>query len=135
MSSGIADYAAELLPWLAAEGLEPTLFYEGREAPATLPSEFPCRPVDELESAQGFDVVLYQLGNSAPHHATITDWANVVTVRMHILARNTRETGGHKDEKTYNLGPVVVGPFNDKYRRHVYSEMIRLMNVSGRRET
>jgi len=67
--------------------------------------------------------------------ATITDWANVVTVRMHILARNTRETGGHKDEKTYNLGPVVVGPFNDKYRRHVYSEMIRLMNVSGRRET
>lgn len=67
--------------------------------------------------------------------ATVADWANVVTIRMHILARNTRATPGHKDEKTYNLGTLVVGPLNDQYRRHVYSETVRLMNVSGRRET
>lgn len=66
--------------------------------------------------------------------ATTTDWANVVTVRMHILARNTRTSPGHKDEKTYDLGTLTVGPLNDNYRRHVYSEMVRLMNVSSRRE-
>lgn len=69
---------------------------------------------------------------SAP--GTVHNWANVVTVRMHMLARNTRESPEHKDEKTYNLGTVVIGPLNDRYRRHAYSEMVRLMNVSGRRE-
>jgi len=67
--------------------------------------------------------------------ADITEWSNVVAVRMHLLARNTRQTGNYKDEKVYNLGPaVVLGPFNDKYKRHAYSEVVRLMNVSGRRE-
>jgi len=94
---------------------------------------------------EGIDHVTYEYGidtnnDGSPNvytatPATASDWSNVVTVRMHLLARNTRESGGHTDEKTYNLGPVVLGPFNDQFRRHVYSELIRLMNVSGRRET
>jgi type IV pilus assembly protein PilW len=65
-----------------------------------------------------------------------TEWANVVAVRMNLLARNVRETSGYsyKDEKTYNLGAVALGPYNDRYKRHAYSEVVRLMNISGRRE-
>jgi len=66
--------------------------------------------------------------------ADITEWSNVVSVRLHLLARNTRQSGNYQDEKRYNLGPVVFGPTNDRYKRHAYSEVVRLMNVSGRRE-
>jgi type IV pilus assembly protein PilW len=66
--------------------------------------------------------------------STMSDWANVTSVRLHLLARNTRETIGYQDTKTYTLGDITVGPTNDKYKRHAYSEAVRLMNVSGRRE-
>lgn len=71
LGSGIADYSAELVPRLAARGVEPTLYYEGVEPPPEpLRSRFPCRPAGELtRAAASHDLVLYQLGNSAPHHA------------------------------------------------------------------
>lgn len=73
LTSGIADYAAELVPALAAAGAELTLFFEGGEAPrGEALSAFPARPVRELPGARGaFDAVLYQMGNSGPHHAGI----------------------------------------------------------------
>lgn len=67
--------------------------------------------------------------------ATVADWANVVTARIHLLVRNTRPTPGYEDKKTYRLGNVVVNAANDAYKRHVFSETVRLTNVSGRRET
>jgi len=72
-TSGIADYSAELVPLLAARGLELTLYFEGAEPPPEpLCSRFACRPARELRrEASRYDLVLYQLGNSAPHHATI----------------------------------------------------------------
>jgi type IV pilus assembly protein PilW len=69
------------------------------------------------------------------------NWANVVTAKVHVLARTLEKSAGYTDIKTYTLGadasgtPVTVGPFNDGYRRHVYSAAVRLMNPSGRRET
>jgi len=74
-TSGIADYAAELVPALAGAGVELELFFEGRAAPPPpLGADFRCRPVRELAGAAAdFDVVLYHLGNSAPHHSGILD--------------------------------------------------------------
>jgi type IV pilus assembly protein PilW len=69
------------------------------------------------------------------------NWANVVTAKVHVLARTLEKSAGYTDTKTYTLGadasgaPVTVGPFNDGYRRHVYSAAVRLMNPSGRKET
>ena len=64
-----------------------------------------------------------------------TDWPNVVSVKMHILARNTEATKSYADTKTYSLGLAgsVVAP-NDPYKRHAYTQYIRLINVAGRRE-
>src|SRR5215831_4651351 len=64
-----------------------------------------------------------------------TDWANMVAVRVYLLARNLSVGVGYTDTKTYPMGSgVVPGPFNDHYRRHAYTAAVRLMNPAGRRE-
>lgn len=69
---------------------------------------------------------------------TIAQWPNVMTVRAYVLARNIDQTAGYVDPKTYQLGPVSVTPSatpSDRaYKRHAYSELIRLNNPAGRRE-
>lgn len=96
--------------------------------------------------------------------ATVIKWSDVVTVKINLLARNPEMSPGYTDTKTYNLGvsggniktdagndvPTTVvsgrtiyGPWpttdpNDKdftYRRHVYTSLVRIQNVSARRET
>jgi len=80
-------------------------------------------------------------------------WSNVVSVRLNILARNIEPTTGYTDTKTYSLGPLAgnVGPFNaapynaapnpttypklENYKRHVYTQVVRLVNPSSRRES
>lgn len=74
---------------------------------------------------------------SAP---TSADWANVVSVKLTLLARNVETTKGHVDTKTYEMGRdsagamQTAGPFNSEYKGHVYTQFIRLVNVAGRRE-
>jgi len=60
---------------------------------------------------------------------------NAVAVKLYVLVRAEKETLGWQDTKTYALGSTTLGPFNDGYKRHVFSQTIRLVNVSGRRET
>ena len=62
------------------------------------------------------------------------EWANMMAVRVHLLARNTSISPSYSDTKTYTLGTVTVGPFNDGYKRHEYSTVVRLMNPAGSRE-
>lgn len=65
------------------------------------------------------------------------DAANVVAARIHVLARSESLTPGYTDTKTYNLGSIAtaMGPFNDGFKRHVFSTTIRLVNPAGRRDT
>ncbi|SFD84667.1 PilW family protein [Nitrosomonas sp. Nm166] len=65
---------------------------------------------------------------------TALDWANIVAVQVHVLARNLETSSGYVDDKTYQLGSTTLKPFNDGYRRHAYTSYVRLINSSGRRE-
>lgn len=75
---------------------------------------------------------------------SLSNWQNVVAAKVFILARNTSQTNGYTDTKTYCLGSLdstgacptaaTFGPFNDRYKRHVYSAQVRLTNPSSRRE-
>jgi type IV pilus assembly protein PilW len=68
---------------------------------------------------------------------SFANWLNVMAVRVHILARNIDDTPGYTDVKTYTLGsatPYTPSGADVHYRRHVYSELVRLTNPSGRRE-
>lgn len=60
--------------------------------------------------------------------------ANVVAVKVHVLARNLEPTAGYTDEKSYQLGPLAIAAANDAYKRHVFSTTVRLVNPSSRRE-
>lgn len=75
--------------------------------------------------------------NTSSHTATtptsITEWQNVMTVRVYLLARTLEPSGGFTNQKTFKLGPVSVTP-TDNYRRHAYNELVRLNNPAGRRE-
>lgn len=69
--SGIADYSAELVPALARRGAELTLLHAPAGAPDDgLRESFPVRPIDRVDETP-LDAVVYQIGNSAPHHEAI----------------------------------------------------------------
>jgi len=65
----------------------------------------------------------------------VTNWSNVTTIRIYLLARTLEPSVDWTDTRTYDMGPVgVVAAFNDHYKRHVYSALARVTNVAGRRE-
>lgn len=67
---------------------------------------------------------------------TLAQWPQVVAVRLYLLISATEPTQGFTDTKTYSfpgLG-INLGPFNDAFKRHVFSTEVRPMNLAGRRE-
>lgn len=72
-------------------------------------------------------------------------WSNVIAVKLYVIARNTEPTVGYTNTNTYTLGQAgTFGPFAnvviggiDKggYKRHVYTQVVRLINPSSRRES
>jgi type IV pilus assembly protein PilW len=57
-----------------------------------------------------------------------------MTAHIYVLARNLDPSSGFTDTKSYALGPVTVGAQNDSFRRHAYTQLVRLYNPSQRRE-
>ncbi len=117
-TSGVADYAAELIPHLAA-GAELELFHEGRTPPPPeLAERWPTRPVTELPRAldtERFDAVVYQLGNSAEHHEriyrTLLERPGIVVLHEYMLHHLVREltlargdAAGYLEEMRYAAG-------------------------------
>lgn len=119
---------ADSVPTLKRIDITPT----GAAAPKAI--------VDGIENLQveyGIDTTAPGDGSpdvykSAP--AWPSDWQNVMSVRVYVLARNLEKTANFTDTKSYALGPVSVSAPNDSYRRHAYSELVRLNNPAGRRE-
>lgn len=66
---------------------------------------------------------------------TAFQFMNTVAVKIYVLVRSESRTPGYTDNKTYQLGSTTLGPFNDSYKRHLFTQTVRLVNVSGRRET
>jgi type IV pilus assembly protein PilW len=70
---------------------------------------------------------------------SVATWSNVVSVQLHLLARNLEVSPDYTDTKTYALGidsagtAVTVTP-GGNYRRHVYSALVRLNNPAGRKD-
>jgi type IV pilus assembly protein PilW len=65
----------------------------------------------------------------------VQNWANVVALRLYVLARNNEASADWTDTRTYDLG--TAGTYTapgDKYKRHVYSSLVRAVNIASRRE-
>jgi type IV pilus assembly protein PilW len=78
-------------------------------------------------------------GGCALDACAIANWRSVVSVKLHLLARNTVASTGYQDKKSYVLGKdaggndIVVAATNDAYRRHVFQSLVALPNPAGRR--
>ncbi len=72
--------------------------------------------------------------------ACVANWTNVVGVKLYVLARATDASAGHVDTKVYPAGLKAdgtaqdLGPFNDGFKRHAFTAMVRINNAAGRRE-
>jgi type IV pilus assembly protein PilW len=66
---------------------------------------------------------------------TAAQLMHVVAVKLYILVRSENATPGYTDTKTYQLGSTTLGPFGDGFKRHLFSQTLRLTNVAARRET
>lgn len=97
--------------------------------------------VENLQVDYGFDTVdtVPNPKDGSPDSyatdaAAVADWASLVTVRMNLLARNNERSAGYVDDKTYNLGLAgSTVATNDGFKRHVFSQMVRVVNPSARR--
>lgn len=62
-------------------------------------------------------------------------WQDVVSVRIHLLARNIDPSLDYTDSRKYLLGlKGETAATGDHYKRHVYSGIVRLNNVGMNRE-
>jgi len=81
----------------------------------------------------------YNACDSSTSPTCVGNWQNAVAVKIHILSRNITQSPSLPDDKTYTLGlnfagaANTVGPFNDRYKRHVFETSIKLYNPAGRR--
>ena len=99
--------------------------------------------IENLQFEYGLDTTVPGDGEAdtftaAP--ASVAQWAQVVAVRVHVLARNTEASTGFTDTKTYALGNNADGSINTvtpggSFRRHNYTALVRVTNVSQRLET
>lgn len=115
------------------EGIEEINFEYGIDHLPVPPAGF-LYP-DGAPDVYNADPSLFAAGGNAQRN-----WFNVVTTRIHLLARNTEASQGYTDTKTYTLGNGADGVAQDvnpggAYRRHVYSGLVRIMNVAQRRDT
>jgi type IV pilus assembly protein PilW len=66
------------------------------------------------------------------------DLMNVVALKLYVVVRANTTTPGYTDGKTYTLGDTTAGGIaltpGGHYKRHLYTQAIRLTNVSMRRE-
>mgnify|MGYP000505809460 CR=1 FL=1 len=85
--------------------------------------------VDGIENLQiDYGVDTNSDGNAdsyAADPASVTNWSNVVSVQIHLLARNTETSLGYTDTKTYNLGPTGL-------RGWIHSDTSQSNGATGR---
>ena len=65
---------------------------------------------------------------------SMDQWKNVVALHVYILARNIEASPGYTDQKTYSFGESGTDAPGGNFKRHLYSGVVRLLNVSSRRE-
>lgn len=100
------------------------------------------QPLIEGIEALRFEYGIDNDGNGSPDSyemcapCTQAQLANIVVVKVHVLARNLEMTPGYTDSKSYQLGGITIDSSGlpDGFKRHVFSTTVRLVNPSGRRE-
>lgn len=85
--------------------------------------------VEGIESLQ----ILYGVSNGSTSQpaqylpaGSVTNWDNVVSVKIGILARTSSENFGDANATTYTVNGTSLGPFNDRNDRRVFEATVSL---------
>ncbi len=84
--------------------------------------------IEHMEILYGEDTNGDRVADAYRQADAVTNWANVVSVQIALLARSPDQTGVDLDAKTYQLLNTNYGPMNDRYRRRVYTATVLLRN-------
>jgi len=84
--------------------------------------------VERMELQYGVDTDGDAIVNEYDDADAVTNWSNVVSVRVAILVRSTQANSRDLDQKKYTLLNQVVPAFKDHYQRSVYTTTITLRN-------
>ncbi len=93
--------------------------------------------VDYLQAEYGLDTNNDGVAESytSCSACSIADWASVVSVKLHVIAKAPESSRRFVDDKTLSLGSAgTVGPFTDGFKRNSFNQTVRLVNPSSRRE-
>lgn len=60
--------------------------------------------------------------------ANVTNWAQVVSVRIEFLVRTPSSEGTYTNNNSYTLGDITIPAANDRFRRGLFSTTIMLRN-------
>ena len=105
--------------------------------------------IERMQIDYGFDTTADGAPDSYAKSATsIADWSNVMTMQMYLLARNNESSSNYVDKKSYNLGSgriaaavsatsaasATITLNGSQFKRRVFSQQIRLINPSARRD-
>lgn len=67
--------------------------------------------------------------------ASMNDWMNVMEIKLNLLVRNPKATQGYVDAKTYTLGLDTSVTPGGAFKRHIFTQHVRLTNQAATRET
>jgi type IV pilus assembly protein PilW len=66
------------------------------------------------------------------------NWPNIMSVKLNIISRNIEATVDYNDAANYAYSLGLAGTFTpaagDRYKRHAYTQAVRLINPSSYRE-
>ncbi|MDA0822198.1 MAG: PilW family protein [Proteobacteria bacterium] len=79
------------------------------------------------EDTAGSDMIADTYVNAAG----VTDWDNVVSVRIALLMRTVDEYGPDVNDNTYDLLGETINPVDDRRRRRVFTATIQIRNRSS----
>jgi type IV pilus assembly protein PilW len=67
--------------------------------------------------------------NADPFATTDTAMNEAISATVYLLSRTTDTDRAYVDTRTYQLGSMKFGPYNDRFHRRVYSTTVALKNL------
>lgn len=98
---------------------------DGRGAPAV---EEVVEGIDTLQAEYGRDTNNDRLADEYVAAGSVTDWSNVVSVRIALLARSLDEYGNRTDDQARTILGASIPAFNDRRQRQVFTTTATIRN-------
>lgn len=84
--------------------------------------------VEGLQILYGVDTNRDRLVDDYVAADAVVNWNRVISVSLAMLFRSVEPNALQTDEREYNLLGTVLGPFNDRYQRALFSTTVTLRN-------